>query len=525
MTEKPRRTPDLLDDPNQLCFTGLFLSAEEQARLLSVFPPLFDNVDANHITTAYYGDNPNAPTTTNLSVGELSKARIIGQVVDQKRQIQALLIDKEIPNKPYPHITVSTGVQADGSRVPPVVSNMAIREAVESGTVIPVEGNQYVNLQSGYWLGDYDAGRGIAVTSRDNDEMSNLTLNSTTIPDETLDLDRVTNRMIQRTWPDYSPEAEHQTELFSSQVSAPNEKGFYLPIESGNEQDRDYYSFRPDIEYERRACDQLIDELCGGVFAVCGQEVATAIQIEFHHAVATAYDAHTIQSSDGGEETDATISLQSIKHLLVSTLVMLGQVDYPDALDDGVLVKPQISSSLVRRDGMVALTYATSLLDNNSYAAKDGYDDFDIPGSLTLSVKPDQRVMFEMAYAPQALRGRFTSNVQQRGHFTQETLSIRIDRDEKSPTGFSLDFGRDKRNNTKFQRSPDALGRSMQLVRPDDDEGGHFYNAFSSVTDQQFKGFSESLAKILAANIKMQAYDKYLRDRQGLGYAAMRPVA
>ena len=60
--------------------------------------------------------------------------------------------------KPYPHITISTGTHEDGSRVPPVESNDAIREAMDNGTVKPARRDPQT-LVRGYCLGDYDNGQ------------------------------------------------------------------------------------------------------------------------------------------------------------------------------------------------------------------------------------------------------------------------------------------------------------------------------------------------------------------------------
>ncbi len=165
MSEQPAPAIDLLSNPNQLCFTGFFLLPKEREELLELLPAAFDNIDADHITQGYYGRDPNPPATDTLPVGETFKVRVLGHVIDNARKVQAAIVDIEIPGEAYPHITISTGNNDDGSRVPPFLSNEAIEYAIQDGTVMPVPEGTFINMVSGYCLGDYDNSQGTIVTS------------------------------------------------------------------------------------------------------------------------------------------------------------------------------------------------------------------------------------------------------------------------------------------------------------------------------------------------------------------------
>ncbi len=152
--------------PDQLLFEGLFLDKEERERLIrAIGGAYYPNVDADHITTLYHGNNPTPPAPESLTVGEVYTVKVIGIVIDTARQVQTVLVDLFIEGKPYPHITISTGNDANGERIPPVVSNEAIAEAIRNNTVLPAPENLTVQMKSGYCLGDYDNGQGTIVTS------------------------------------------------------------------------------------------------------------------------------------------------------------------------------------------------------------------------------------------------------------------------------------------------------------------------------------------------------------------------
>lgn len=163
MTEIPKKHRKHEPAPAELCYSGLFLSSDARQELLAQYPPVYPNVDAGHITVKYWAGEPSPPSIDTLSVGEVHPVPVIGYVVDEVRQVQAVLVDMIVPDKPYPHITISTGLNPDGTRVAPALSNDAIRDAVEYGTVLPVTEGTVIPMTTGYCLG-YDRNNRTVVT-------------------------------------------------------------------------------------------------------------------------------------------------------------------------------------------------------------------------------------------------------------------------------------------------------------------------------------------------------------------------
>lgn len=166
MSEHPKTPVNFLNNPSHLCFTGLFLTAEQRDLLLGAIPSVFENIYADHITESYYGNDPNPPSAESIPVGDTTEVNVLGLVTDYERQVQTALVDVSIPGKEFPHITISTGTQEDGQRVPPFLSNEAIEAAVKNGTVQPVQ-DVKLKMVTGYCLGNYDGGRRTIVTSKD----------------------------------------------------------------------------------------------------------------------------------------------------------------------------------------------------------------------------------------------------------------------------------------------------------------------------------------------------------------------
>lgn len=158
-------------DGSRLLFDGYFLDSSQRNHLLTVIPPVFENVDCDHITAHFWGNSTQPPPVEELPVGDMLVVAVLGVAVDFERKVQAAIIDVDIPGKPYPHITISTGTNEDGSRVPPVLSNDAIGDAIRDGTVFPVPSDLSLRLTSGYYLGQY--GGGVAIIRRSQNLTSN----------------------------------------------------------------------------------------------------------------------------------------------------------------------------------------------------------------------------------------------------------------------------------------------------------------------------------------------------------------
>lgn len=277
------------------------------------------------------------------------------------------------------------------------------------------------------------------------------------------------------------------------------------------------------FSYERQACETLAQELCDGPFAACNPKVAAAVKMGLLNGISVLSEAHEIQNEDSEADTSAFISLQAMRATLASACVMFGVRDYQDVYsNDDVLVKQFLQNSSRKRDGTISQKYAFDLGAINDYADNDGYDDLRIPGYFTAAVTPGHRVNFESSFVPKSLNHEFRSSVNHRGKFSFESFSLRIDEDTASATGFSLDIGRDARNSDTFARTADAPGESLQLVRPENDEGSHFTDTFDSVTDQDFKDFTDNIRMMLLASIEMSEYDSRLKKMQRLGDQAVR---
>ncbi|MEJ0072719.1 MAG: hypothetical protein WDN27_01350 [Candidatus Saccharibacteria bacterium] len=97
---------------------------------------------------------------------------------------------------------------------------------------------------------------------------------------------------------------------------------------------------------------------------------------------------------------------------------------------------------------------------------------------------------------------------------TFSDFSIRLDKDNTYGTGFSLDIGRDARDDETMHRPGDAAGETLQAARPD--YGSHFPEHFEGVTATDFDEFIDNLSKFLRADAEMAQLDRRLRLYNGL---------
>jgi hypothetical protein len=112
-------------------YIGIFLSPAERAKLLRDFPPMYENVFADHVTLVF---GPKASDLGNYPFGSIVRLKAVGYAQDQKGT--ALLVDlppeiKKLTKK-TPHITISTA-----SGVPPVYSNQLISKPANITRVSP----------------------------------------------------------------------------------------------------------------------------------------------------------------------------------------------------------------------------------------------------------------------------------------------------------------------------------------------------------------------------------------------------
>jgi hypothetical protein len=114
-------------------YTGYELTEESRAKLYRIYPPLFRNVIAHHITEEFgvnHGDAPAQPKVVH----------VIGEAVSDDLKVQALLcaidFNEDRPDGSKYHITWSID-RRRGAK--PVHSNKIIHEAVRRKDAIQIE--------------------------------------------------------------------------------------------------------------------------------------------------------------------------------------------------------------------------------------------------------------------------------------------------------------------------------------------------------------------------------------------------
>lgn len=130
-------------------YLALFLTTQSRNLILELFPPLYNNRFADHITLIHKSDlnlNSNLLLNNRLNLGENQSFQIIGKCTDNKCQTLIVkLINKnnkefiQDTNNQYYHLTISTI-----SGVPPSYSNELIqREFNQSSQVQPIDKNVF----------------------------------------------------------------------------------------------------------------------------------------------------------------------------------------------------------------------------------------------------------------------------------------------------------------------------------------------------------------------------------------------
>lgn len=113
-------------------YSGVFLTAASQWKVLSAFPPVHCDIHSSHVTLMF---NPDLPSLKNLPIGKKMVVKIVGHAANAKSQACVVEVPTVSKNK-NPHITVST---AEG--VSPKSSNTMLQnQVVRSCDAITVEG-------------------------------------------------------------------------------------------------------------------------------------------------------------------------------------------------------------------------------------------------------------------------------------------------------------------------------------------------------------------------------------------------
>lgn len=116
---------------------------EEPSRLKQEFPPVYPNTFYHHMTIAFGPKELKMPN----KIGERTKLKVIGRITTDK--VDALLVETDISNNKYPHITLST---AEG--VKPFESNNAFEKHPDQ--IEYFDSPIYVDARYGYFNGRQD---------------------------------------------------------------------------------------------------------------------------------------------------------------------------------------------------------------------------------------------------------------------------------------------------------------------------------------------------------------------------------
>lgn len=112
-------------------YIGVFLTPSSRAQLLRDFPPVYDNVFADHVTLIF---KPKEDDLADYDLGSIVRLKVVGYAQDQKGTAVLVDLPSEIRTSPgqKPHITIST---AQG--IKPFYSNKLIANSSNVERVSP----------------------------------------------------------------------------------------------------------------------------------------------------------------------------------------------------------------------------------------------------------------------------------------------------------------------------------------------------------------------------------------------------
>jgi len=324
--------------------------------------------------------------------------------------------------------------------------------------------------------------------------------------------------MLTLRWPEYAePDtvyylaAERAAQLH--EVSYPYGQNFEHPLVFSLEETWDsnpYYLREREVEYDANQCRILADMVCDTAFAACNQPVARAIKAGLHEAIDQLGVAFQTENDVQGYienpsfEYPAAFSLQALKFMLAAQAAQLGVLDYQEAFLASAESYRGVLAYAATQNGGQQNTYAVRCVDMIETPVAD-HAAPESPGTLTIQALPGQRVSFSLHFDSSVLRDKFSSTVTTpKGTHLYEDLSIRIDHDDLSPSGFSLDFGRDPRELSDLSRPGDVVGSTLARVRS---QGSHFSEAFAGVTPEDMTMFIQGMATLLRADAEMARMD------------------
>lgn len=122
-------------------YIGIFLSTSERAKLLRDFPPVHENVFAEHVTLVF---RPKESDPALEVIGKIVRLKVVGYAQDQDGSAVLIDLPPEIRKigKREPHITIST---APG--IKPAYSNKLISKPAN---IERVSGKTYEGIIDGF---------------------------------------------------------------------------------------------------------------------------------------------------------------------------------------------------------------------------------------------------------------------------------------------------------------------------------------------------------------------------------------
>lgn len=347
------------------------------------------------------------------------------------------------------------------------------------------------------------------------------------------DMNEAIDRMLSLRWPSYT-DREHHIDAVVSTLELLGEdtdenyeptliNGFYVDITKPGawEEHSPAELRRVHAEIDANNCRQLARLLANGPFGACNQKVANAFSDNIDDAAVQLLAALHNQDKKESQYTHATydydsgISLKALSHTLSGIAVQLGAIDHNEAYANfgtqafsGVIY----GSSRTRDEGQ-RNSYGTRFLYEMEHERDDDW--VETPTILDIAAVPGKRASFGLRFISETLTDRFTTEMTtEKGNHTMDDFNIRIDIDDKSPSGYSVDIGRDERSTASLTRKADPTGKSLQSVRPE--QGSHFTDHFEDVTKADMDEFIRNLAEMLRADAEMDRLDRTLSQRQHL---------
>ena len=125
------RQTEILSAMKLPVYIGVFLTPSSRQQLLRDFPPVYENVFADHVTLIF---KPKEDDLRQYDLGSIVRLKVVGYAQDQKGTAVLIDLPPEIKTSPgqKPHITIST---AQG--IKPFYSNKLIANASNIERVSP----------------------------------------------------------------------------------------------------------------------------------------------------------------------------------------------------------------------------------------------------------------------------------------------------------------------------------------------------------------------------------------------------